>query len=173
MFQPAPAITHMRSGMNSRHLPILQSWLLVGLCALVLGTAAQFLGPRRISWVEDHSRRVEWRALQSGVEIVDVPRARDIVEAGEFLVFDARKKEDFDAGHLPGALSFPFESRLEIYKDLAALLSPDQPVMVYCSGRDCEDALLLGDFLREQGSARVVLFLEGFAGWKAAGNPLE
>lgn len=154
-------------------MPILKSWLLVGLCALVLGTAAQWLGPRPIPWVEDYSRRVEWRALQAGVEIVDVPSAREIAQAGKFLVFDARKKEDFDAGHLPGALSFPFESRLEAYNEFAALLSPEQPVMVYCSGRDCDDALLLGDFLREQGSARVVLFLEGFAGWKEAGHPVE
>jgi rhodanese-related sulfurtransferase len=163
----------MRSGMDSRHLPILQSLLLVVVCALALGTAAQFFGPRRIPWVEDHSRRVELRAAQAGLEIVDVPRAREIVQAGEFLVCDARKKEDFDAGHLPGAVSFPFESRIEAYNELAALFSPDQPVMVYCSGRDCDDAFQLGNFLRSQGGARVVLFLEGIAGWKEAGFPIE
>lgn len=173
MFRPAPAIMHTRSGMASRHLPIWQSCLLIGMCALALGTAAQLFGPRRIPWVEDHSRRVELRAAQAGVEIVDIPRAREILQKGEFLVCDARKKEDFDAGHLPGAVSFPFESREEAYNELAALFSPDQPVMVYCSGRDCDDALLLGNFLRSQGSSQVVLFLEGIAGWKEAGLPIE
>ena len=79
-----------------------------------------------------------------GIEIVDVPRAREIVQSGEVLVCDARRGEDFDAGHLPGAVSFPFESREEAFNELAALFTPDQPVMVYCSGRDCDDALLLG-----------------------------
>ena len=173
MFQPAPTITHMRSGSDCRHLPIWQSCLLIGVCALALGTAAQLFGPRRIPWIEDHTRRVELRAAQAGIEIVDLPRAREIVKAGEFLVCDARRGEEFDAGHLPGAVSFPFESREEAYNELAALFTPEQPVMVYCSGRDCDDALLLGNFLRAQGSQRVVLLLEGIAGWKEAGQPLE
>jgi rhodanese-related sulfurtransferase len=173
MFAPTPAIMHMRSGINSRHLPILQSCFLVVFCALVLGTAAQILGPKKIPWLEDHSRRVELRALAAGIEVVDAPRAKEIIEAGEFLVCDARKGEDFDKGHLPGAVSFPFELKDETYDEMAALFSPEQPVMVYCSGRGCDDALLLGKFLRAQGSTRVVLFLEGIEGWKGAGHPLQ
>jgi hypothetical protein len=52
-------------------------------------------------------------------------------------------------------------------------LQPAQQVMVYCSGRECDDALLLGIFLKSQGSQNVVLFLDGIAGWKAAGLPLQ
>lgn len=173
MFQPAPAITHMRSGMPSRHLPIWQSCLLIGVCALALGTAAQVFGPRRVSWMEDHSRRVELRAAQVGIEMADVDRAKEIVDGGEFLVCDARKVEDFNAGHLPGAMSFPYGAHEEVFNELAVLFSPDQPVMVYCSGRECDDAFLLGNFFRSQGSKRVVLFLEGIAAWKAAGQPVE
>ena len=173
MFQPAPTITHMRSGSDCRHLPIWQSCLLIGVCALALGTAAQLFGPRRIPWIEDHTRRVELRAAQAGIEIVDLTRAREIVGAGEFLVCDARKMEEFDAGHLPGAVSFPFASHEEAYNELAALFSEVQPVMVYCSGRDCDDALLLGKFLRAQGTKRVVLFLDGISGWREAGLPLR
>lgn len=173
MFHPAPAIMHMRSGMTSRHLSILQSWILVCVCAAVLGTAAQLLGPRRIPWVEDHSRRVELRAAAAGLELVDVDAAGKIVDGGGFLVLDARAAKDFDAGHLPGAVSFPFETREESYNELAALLPPDQPVMVYCSGRECDDALLLGLFLKSQGSTRVALFVEGTTGWSAAGHPFE
>ena len=173
MFGPSPAIAHMRSGMASRHLPVFQSWVLVVVCALVLGSAAQFYGPRRIPWVEDHSRRVELKAAAEGIEMVDVQRAKEIVGKGEFLVCDARKIEDFDAGHLPGAVSFPFATHEEAYNELAPLFSADQPVMVYCSGRTCDDALMLGKFLRAQGSARVVLFVDGIAGWREAGLPLD
>lgn len=173
MFAPTPAIAHTRSGMTSRHMPVFQSWLLVFVCALALGTAAQVFGPMRIPWVEDHSRRVELKAAAAGMEMVDVPRAKEIVEEGEFLVCDARKIEDFDAGHLPGAVSFPFNSHEEAYNELAVLFSAEQPVMVYCSGRECDDAFLLGKFLRAQGSKRVVLFVEGISGWKEAGLPLD
>jgi hypothetical protein len=69
----------MRSGMASRHLPVIQSWVLIVVCALVLGTAAQFFGPRRVPWAEDHSRRVELKAAAAGIELVDVARAREIL----------------------------------------------------------------------------------------------
>jgi rhodanese-related sulfurtransferase len=149
------------------------AWALIVVCALILGTAAQFFGPRSIPWVENHSRRVEVRAMQAGIAIVDVGTANAIVELGEALVCDARTVADFDSGHIPGAVSFPFESREEVYNEMAALLQPDQQVMVYCSGPECDDALLLGVFLKNQGSENVLLFLEGVAGWKAAGLPLQ
>ena len=154
-------------------MSIFQSWVLVVVCALLLGTLAQFVGPQRIPWVEDHSRRVELKAVAAGIEMVDVPHAKEIVEKGEFLVCDARKSEDFDAGHLPGAVSFPFGTHTETFHELAALFSPEQPVMVYCSGLSCDDALLLAKFLQAQGSTRVILFAEGMSGWKEAGYPLD
>jgi len=164
---------HTRSGSNSRTMPIFQSWVLVIVCGLLLGTLAQVVGPQRIPWVQDHSRRVELKALMAGIEIVDVPRAKEIVEKGEFLVCDARKSEDFDAGHLPSAVSFPFGTHAETFHEMAALFSPDQAVMVYCSGLDCDDALMMAKFLKAQGCAKVVLFAEGLPGWKEAGHPIE
>ncbi len=149
------------------------AWVLLFSCAVILGTAAQFFGPRAIPWVESYSRRVEVRAMEVGIAIVDVTTAKSIVEAGEFLVFDARTAVDFDTGHLPGAVSFPFESREEGYNEMAALLQPAQPVLVYCSGRECDDALMLGAFLKSQGTEQVVLFLEGITGWKSAELPLQ
>ena len=116
---------------------------------------------------------MELKAAAAGIEMVDLARAKEIVEKGEFLVCDARKSEDFDAGHLPGAVSFPFETHEEAFNELAALFSPEQPVMVYCSGLRCDDALLLAKFLQAQGSTKVVLFAEGMSGWKEAGHPLE
>jgi rhodanese-related sulfurtransferase len=148
-------------------------WALLVVCALILGTVAQFLGPRSIPWMERHSQRLEVRAMQAGLTIVDVEKARSILEAGDYLVFDARREAEFDTGHLPGAVSFPYESREEGFNEMAALLQPAQPVMVYCSGRECDDALLLAEFLKNQGTQEVALFLEGTTGWKAAGLPLE
>lgn len=173
MFRPAPAILHTRSGMPSRYWPVPMVWAQLIVCAAILATAAQFLGPRAIPWVERHSQRIEVRAMQAGLTIVDVENAKAILESGDYLVFDARRAADFDTGHLPGAISFPYESREEGYNEMAALLPPAQPVMVYCSGRTCDDALLLGEFLKNQGSQEVALFLEGTGGWKAAGLTLE
>ena len=96
-----------------------------------------------------------------------------MVLAGEVLVLDARLPGDFDSGHLPGAVSFPNASRSEAFYELAALLQPEQALLVYCSGKTCDDALQLALFLREQGSKKIHLFADGFPAWKEAGLPIE
>lgn len=156
-----------------RHWPIAKSLLGIVILALCLGTLAQFFGPFPIPWIEDHSQSPLAKARAAGIEVVSLEQAREVVAGGGFLVLDARAAGDFDAGHLPGAISFPNATRGESYYELAALLQPDQPLLVYCSGKTCDDALQLGVFLREQGSKKILLFADGFQAWKEAGLPVE
>lgn len=141
--------------------------------SLCLGTLSQFFGPSPIPWVQDHSQSPLAKARAAGIEVVSLEQTRDVVSGGGFLVLDARSASDFDAGHLPEAISFPNATRGESYYEMAALLQPDQPLLIYCSGKTCDDALQLGLFLRAQGSQKVLLFTEGFQAWKEAGLPIE
>jgi len=45
--------------------------------------------------------------------------------------------------------------------------------VTYCSGRTCEDSHNLGRFLSEAGYTDVRIFIDGFSGWQAEGNPIE
>lgn len=166
-------------------LPLRQNWFpalewslgrtlvaLIG-CALLLGTLAQGVGPFRIPWVEDYSKRVAAMAFDAGIPVVTAREAQELHASGEALFLDARALEEFDAGHIPGAVPFPNASREIVYNEMAALLAPEQPLLVYCSGRDCDEAIRLAVFLREQGSPAVVLFVEGLTGWKKEGFPVE
>ncbi len=156
-----------------RHWPVPVVMAALLACALLLGTAAQLLGPRGIPWIQDHSTNPLVMAQLADIEIVDIDKARDIQESGDFLLLDARRIEDFNAGHIPTAISFPNTAREEALNELAVLLQPEQPLLVYCSGPECDEALLLGIFLRDQGTQKVVLFAGGFSQWKHAGLPVE
>ena len=153
--------------------PVLQSIAAIAVSALVLGTAAQFFGPFRIPWIEDHGLRLETLAATKGLDTATTTHAREIVDGGEFLILDARSMEEFAQGHIPGAISFPFATHIETFDELAAMLGPEQPVLVYCSSRRCDDALMLGAFLRAQGSEKVILFPGGIDAWIRAGFPIQ
>jgi rhodanese-related sulfurtransferase len=156
-----------------RYWPVPTCLLGILILAVCLGTLAQFFGPSPIPWVQDHSQSPLAKARAAGIDIVSLEQAREVVSGSGFLVLDARSASDFDKGHLPGAISFPNATRGESYYELAALLQPDQPLLIYCSGKTCDDALQLGLFLREQGYKKILLFSDGFQAWKEAGLPVE
>lgn len=87
---------------------------------------------------------------------------------GLVTVLDVRPREEFAAGHLPGAVNIPMD-RLE--SELARL-PKKREVVAYCRGPYCLmsfDAVLK---LRQRGwKARRLN--EGYPEWKAAGLPIE
>lgn len=87
---------------------------------------------------------------------------------GLVTVLDVRPREEFAAGHLPGAVNIPMD-RLE--SELARL-PKKREVVAYCRGPYCLmsfDAVLK---LRQRGWKARRLH-EGYPEWKAAGLPIE
>jgi len=164
-------LSRLESG--PRFWPVPTCLLGILILAVCLGTLAQFFGPSPIPWVQDHSQSPFAKARAAGIDIVSLEQAREVVSGSGVLVLDARSASDFDKGHLPGAISFPNATRSESYYELAALLQPEQPLLVYCSSKTCDDALQLALFLREQGSQKIHLFADGFEAWREAGLPIE
>lgn len=143
------------------------------LAAAACGTVANLVSPRRIPWVEDWAHYIEARALREGIALVTPGRAWDLLAAGTHVFFDARPAADYEAGHIPTAVSVPYDGVEEAMPRVQMLLTPAQPIVTYCSGRECDESFLLTLYLREQGFTNVVLFAGGFERWRAAGHPVE
>ncbi len=106
-------------------------------------------------------------------EIDSVARAKYIFDKDEALFVDARSQNDYDNGHIPGAVSFPvgrFEERVESFLNR---YPAEQPIVTYCSGRACEDSHNLAQFLSDVGFTNIRVFIDGLPGWKAEGYPIE
>ena len=107
-----------------------------------------------------------------GIRIVDLEEARRAVESG-VTVIDARRKDEFDEGHIPGAVLFDYYD-MGAYRDrVLAILSNEREIMVYCSEETCDDSELLAKELYVLGFTKLLLFKGGFAEWTGAGLPVE
>lgn len=102
------------------------------------------------------------------LEPVDRDALVSRVGSGEVTLLDVRPLEEFEAGHIPGAVSVPLaelESRL-------ANLPRDREVVAYCRGPYCVLAVQAVELLRARGF-RAIRMEEGVPDWRARGLPVE
>jgi rhodanese-related sulfurtransferase len=111
-------------------------------------------------------------ALWMDFEIPDPAAAKQILDAGDALFVDVRSREMYLEGHIPGAVSLPleeFDARVEAF---AREVSPERPIVTYCSGRLCQDSHTVAMLLMERGYENVVVFIDGYPGWTDNGYPV-
>lgn len=90
------------------------------------------------------------------------------MRVGSVTVIDTRPAEEFDAGHLRGALNVP----LGDLKRRLRQLPRGQEIVAYCRGPYCMLSYEAVAELRKRGF-KAVRLEEGYPQWKAAGLPVE
>ena len=140
--------------------------LILLLVSAVCAVLANTFSPTRIPWVKDWSAHVENKATSLGVPLVGLEDVRRITQEGLYIVFDARPQADYYEGHIPTAMSLPFMEVDTFFDEYQMLLTPEQPILVYCSGKECDESLLLAEYFREQGLTNVFLFAGGYSEWE-------
>jgi ArsR family transcriptional regulator len=88
--------------------------------------------------------------------------------AGLVTVLDVRPADEFEAGHLPGAVNIP----LKELEGRLAELDPSQEIVAYCRGPYCVLSFEAVASLRARGF-RVRRLEDGLPEWRAAGLPVE
>lgn len=143
-------------------------WALLGI-AVLLAVAANAVSPRGLSWSEPLGKDLRAKAALAGLVPVDLGAVRERLKDPRFLFLDARPREEFEIGHLPGAVSLPWGD-LEEGRGPAALPPSGRALVVYCANEFCESSLRLGGWLRGKGYGDVALFVEGYEAWWNAGG---
>jgi rhodanese-related sulfurtransferase len=91
------------------------------------------------------------------------------------LFLDARRGSVYADGHVAGARSFPvWESdiadRVKAFFDEG--LDQNAPIVIYCSGGDCEDSHMLAEKLYMVGFNALYVDKDGFPAWQKRGLPV-
>jgi rhodanese-related sulfurtransferase len=114
-------------------------------------------------------------ALES-VEPISVQAARqEIDDSAADLVVDVREPNEFDQGHLPGAINVP-RGMLELRADPESPVAhprlsanKDARVIVYCLKAPGARCVLAAETLGRMGYSNVVAMQGGLEEWRAAG----
>lgn len=105
---------------------------------------------------------------KDSLEPVSANELLERMRRGLVTLVDVRPREEFAAGHLPGAINVP----LAEIESGSAVLPRDKDIVAYCRGPFCVLSFEAVARLREQGfNARRLE--TGFPEWKVAGLPVE
>jgi rhodanese-related sulfurtransferase len=103
---------------------------------------------------------------------IALAQVKEMLDAKQATVVDARSAADFARGHIAGALTLPLEeARKTPSSPFKTKVATDATVIVYCNGFSCHDSMDLGKILMHAGYASVYVFEGGFPEWRDAGYP--
>jgi rhodanese-related sulfurtransferase len=94
-------------------------------------------------------------------------------DAGAAIFIDARPKEEYDGGHIPGAVNLPYDEAVTDPARLESFDAKGKPIVVYCGGGTCELSMNLAWAMIQSGQKKLLVFMGGIPEWEAAGYPLE
>lgn len=107
-------------------------------------------------------------ADRDGLEPIGREELQRRLRTSSVVLVDVRPHEEYEAGHIPGAVSVPLD---ELPRRLGELPARKE-VVAYCRGPYCVMAFDAVRLLRKQGH-RARRLVEGFPEWRASGLPVE
>lgn len=122
-------------------------------------------------FVEGQLAELQLLALDAGaqdVEKIDSEALQRLRKRGGLLLLDVRPAEEYQAAHLPGAVSIPVEELEQRIKEIPR----NKKLVVCCRGPYCRLAEQALPKLRTRGLDATRL-LDGVPEWEAAGIPIR
>ena len=95
------------------------------------------------------------------------------------LTLDARRTSAYEQGHIAGARPFSvWESDVDekvnkLYEERSDPREQLKPILVYCSGGDCEDSHMLAQKLWGVQFNNVYVYKDGFPDWQKRGGAIH
>ncbi|QIF02452.1 rhodanese-like domain-containing protein [Roseimicrobium sp. ORNL1] len=165
--------------------------------AFAIGIGTNFLRAKPLPWVYEPPARAMVAAIQEatatdgssqetsgspsssptgvtgGVRIVSLQETRQMVEAGNVLILDARPDLFHQLGHIKGAKNLSKKNFQQDFQTLKGTLDAahgkKRPILVYCADIHCPDAGTVAGWLMEKGYGGLLIFEGGWAEWESAG----
>jgi len=83
------------------------------------------------------------------------------------IFVDARYQQDFERGHIEGAVNIPPDADDETRMTKLADVSKDTYIVVYCQSKSCTFASKIAEKLVSDGFSNVAIYNEGWKDWRA------
>jgi rhodanese-related sulfurtransferase len=104
---------------------------------------------------------------------VDADFILQIGSGSGMVLLDARAAAAYRLGHIPGALSLPVGEFSAEFPRLEPGLRQARLLVLYCSGKSCDDSRDLAGRLWAQGLKNLLLYRGGMEDWSGNGRDVE
>ena len=163
--------------------------IIILVCGILLGAINNTVSPNKIPWVQDYNTKgvddddkwmpFSWDPTQDTVfTLLGINRAYQEFEKGEAIFIDARLLDEYEEGHIAGAINVDFEGEADVYnfqiEELQRLASTDAYLITYCAGTECDASLMLARNLYfDLGYKNIAIFFGGWEQWTEKDYPIE
>lgn len=89
-------------------------------------------------------------------------------ERRSVIFLDVRDRKDYGDGHIPRAISLPYQEFTTAYPQVRDRLPQGAAILIYCYGSHCGLAMRVAKLLLPLGYADLTVMRGGIAGWEAA-----
>lgn len=110
---------------------------------------------------------------QQGVRMLTTDEVKFYRDQPGTVILDARSAEEYELGHVAGALSLPLDRFDAGYPKLAERLKQAQMIVIYCSGGSCGTSEELAKKLGEKGLKNMAVDSDGLPGWMRSKLPIK
>jgi rhodanese-related sulfurtransferase len=138
----------------------------LGAAALIAGVVYHVAGREGLVANAQATASFQKAYLGGFIPKIGVRQVRRALETDTVLI-DARYAEDFQTGHLTGAISLPIDANEAKWRKTMAPIPPKASIIVYCQSAGCKFAERVAGKLVEDGYSDVSVFKGGWAEWTA------
>ncbi len=161
-----------------KNISTLQQILLIIGLSIILGVFRNIMLDDTLTWKKENRKLdviSDFIIPRFMVEplAIDIEFAHYLHTKNQAVFIDARDIDDYETGHISDAINIPFDD-IDNYESVIIGLDPDFPVVIYCSGGECDLSVDLGDLLfDEYDFSNVLIFEGGYPNWKELGYLIE
>ncbi len=166
-------------------MTVLKQAIYILILSVVLALGINLVNPNANPYIGD------WRELSSGdgpvvppeaaegdPPFIGVDKAHLEFQAGGAIFVDARDPSEFECGTIPGSVNIPFdlmpfEGLGEYFDSTLNQASRDTPIIIFCSGEECDLSLHLARNMQDFGYTNLMIFFGGSREWENMGLEME
>jgi len=140
--------------------------------SIVLGFAGNFINSNGVAVSKERpvAKAAEEATLADSTHflqqpiVVDKGQVKRLVSDDAAILIDARLPEEYEEGHVPGAINVPVDM-LGDFIDKIETLPKDGWIICYCDGPPCDKGKMLADELYGMEFAKVAYYDAGMDDW--------
>lgn len=145
--------------------------LLIAVAFGSAGIMANLAADNSLPWVYAPPKDI--KLAGAVVTFIDEREALKFLDDPETVFVDSRNCDDYAKNHVKGAVCLPPDDVEQRFPSVEPLMAPENRLILYCYGPDCDMAERVATFLAQLGYKNMMIMSSGFPAWERANFPVE